>query len=70
MPSIRKHDGLPNSDATKQATDTENNGQIMVPPRERNAFPSNINKKGYVIFSVSWCIIIYYAMVPKIYVCI
>ena len=54
MPSIREHDGLPNSDATKQATDTESSGQIMVPPREQKAFPSNINQEGRVIFSVSY----------------
>ena len=53
MPSIREHDRLPNSDATQKATDTESSGQIMVPPREQNAFPSNINKAGCVILSVS-----------------
>jgi len=44
---------LSNLDATQQFADTENDEQVVVPTRERKHFPSNINKTGYVIFSVS-----------------
>ena len=60
MPSIRENDGLPNLDATDQATDAESNEQAMVLTRERNSFTFNINKEGYVIFSVSCT----YSMLP------
>ena len=52
-----KDDRLPNLDATQQAADTENDEKDTVPNRDRKHFPSNINKIGHVIFSVS-CITI------------
>ena len=52
-----KDDRLPNLDATQQAADTENDEKDTVPTRDRKHFPSNINKIGHVIFSVS-CITI------------
>ena len=48
-----KDDRLPNLDATQQAADTENDEKDTVPNRDRKHFPSNINKIGHVIFSVS-----------------
>ena len=48
-----KDDRLPNLDATQQAADTEDKEQVAVPNRERKHFASNIDKTGYVIFSVS-----------------
>ena len=53
MPSISNEDKLSNLDATEQVSDTESNEQVLVPARERKFFPSNANKEGYVIFSVS-----------------
>ena len=47
-----KDDRLPNLDATQHVADTENDEQVVA-TRERKHFPSNINKTGYVIFSVS-----------------
>ena len=57
-----KDDRLPNLDATQQAADTENDEKDTVPNRDRKHFPSNINKIGHVIFSVS-CITISYSYV-------
>ena len=48
-----KDDRLPNSDATQQAVDTKDNEKSVAPARETKHFPSNIDKTGYVIFSVS-----------------
>ena len=54
-----KDDRLPNLDATQQAVaNTEDNEQVIVPTKERKHFHFNINKTGYVTFSVS-CIYIH-----------
>ena len=50
-----KDDILPNLDVKEQtaAADTEHTDKEDKPNRERKHFPSNINKIGYALFSVS-----------------
>ena len=48
-----KDDRLPNLDATRQSANAENTKQDVEPTRVRRHFPSNINKIGYIFFSVS-----------------
>ena len=49
--SCSKDHKLPNLDAAQQTVRAE---QHVMPTGERRHFPSNINKTGYIIFSVSY----------------
>jgi len=48
FPAFSEDDKLPNLDVTATTSDEQ-----VVPVRERKHFHSNVNKTGYIIFSVS-----------------